>query len=345
MEPRVRRVFNDWIAIRRKLDNILRDQYNHTRTILGANELIVASRMSPAMRQRLEWTFRAPKRVREWAVMEFKASVASSERQHEEFVFHPTSKKAHQQTITISSEQIRVQNPTTITVSGMTVHLTEPLRETVSHNVKLIRRGTEYYMIFVAMIPLPPERPTPDKLVALDPGLISFGTFWSPHGEQGEYGTEFYPAYDDLYRRKLSIRGDPRLGLRRKQKALNKLERRWESRMCDFQWKLAHWLLREYRFIITSRLWVPKGDKVKQRYYHHCRFVDRLIHKSVEYAGSEIHVIKEWGTSKTCGLCYLQDSYYTGENDRIFNCNSCGARTHRDINGARNNGQLCITLK
>ena len=64
----------------------------------------------------------------------------------------------------------------------------------------------------------------------------------------------------------------------------------------------------------------------------HYKFKEHLKKKSIEY-GSEIIIVTEEFTSKTCTNCGCQGTSY--DKKRIKQC-VCGVKIDRDINGARN---------
>ncbi|MGL5935447.1 MAG: zinc ribbon domain-containing protein, partial [Cetobacterium sp.] len=120
-----------------------------------------------------------------------------------------------------------------------------------------------------------------------------------------------------------------------KYKAIRKRSNYIHNMIDDLQWKICHWLLSKFRKIIISRLYVArtnKQGKETQADLRLCGFVDRLIHKSLEYNNSEIHVCKEHHTSQACTKCLSLNTV----KDTTVRCKDCKHEIHRDLNGARN---------
>ena len=111
----------------------------------------------------------------------------------------------------------------------------------------------------------------------------------------------------------------------------------------------CNFLLSKYDLIVnpklqTQRLSMRHGRKLRTKTARamltmsHYMFDQRLQWASTRYAGR--HVIDsagEPGTSKTCGNCGAWKPNLTLGN-KVFCCDRCGVRIHRDTaNGARNN--------
>jgi len=65
----------------------------------------------------------------------------------------------------------------------------------------------------------------------------------------------------------------------------------------------------------------------------HCSFVDRLIDKSKSY-GTKVSVITEENTSRTCTCC--GNIKHDLKGSKIFDCQRCGVKIDRDLNGSIN---------
>lgn len=111
----------------------------------------------------------------------------------------------------------------------------------------------------------------------------------------------------------------------------------------------ANFLLAKFDLVVnpklqTQRLSMRRGRKLRTKTARamltmsHYMFDQRLQWASTRYAGR--HVIDstgEPGTSKTCGNCGAWKPDLT-LGDKVFCCDKCGVRIHRDTaNGARNN--------
>lgn len=170
-----------------------------------------------------------------------------------------------------------------------------------------------------------------DRIVSIDPGWNTLLTYYSPDGEWGE----ICPGINDeiqKHRDKIEkLKSKPNI----KPKAIQKRVIRITNKINDLHWKLCHWLLSKFRKIIIPRLYVArcnKKGKQTQADLRLCTFVDRLVHKSIEYKGSEVHIGKEHHTSQACTKCL---SRKTKKADTV-KCYDCNHEIHRDLNGARN---------
>lgn len=199
----------------------------------------------------------------------------------------------------------------------------------------LQRIGYEYYLYV-------PEHSTPEikeddastDIVAIDAGWNTLLTYFSPDGEWGEICPGIKDKINSL-RDKLEIIKSQNVSEKRKKKAIQKRLVYINNMMDDLHWKLCHWLLSKFRKVIISRLYVStvgKRGKLIQADLKLCLFVDRLIHKSMEYKNREIHVCKEHYTSKACTNCLSLNTV----KGRTVRCKSCKHEIHRDLNGARN---------
>jgi putative transposase len=67
--------------------------------------------------------------------------------------------------------------------------------------------------------------------------------------------------------------------------------------------------------------------------WSHFRFRERLLFKCREY-GSNVAVVDESWTSKTCSGCGLLDHNLGSK--KVYWCRGCGLTIDRDVNGAKN---------
>ena len=351
-----RRKLNDAIAIYRKLWNccvseVHRNKEGPVTVTHLRNMFMIAKHMNAKQRKALEWTFRVSKRVREQAIMKFVANyntaaknLKTSQYKHYWKRGKPIKKKITMnyiprdkevQTIHLNKEECKVKDGILTVFNGVKLRLREPMPDgRPSCGLVLTRKGYEY-TLYVPEYRKPVTRtPAPDKIVAIDPGLNIFGAYYDPSGEWGEIGIGINKELDSIYSRVDHIRKST-MNNRSKRKAIMKLNRTKRHKIDDFHWKTVHWLLSRYKTIIIPRLYVSRCTsriRMHQRDIRHCTFVDRLIQKSMDYPGSEIHIIKEHYTSMACTRCL---SLNTNKASTV-NCNDCGHVIHRDLNGCRN---------
>ncbi len=185
-------------------------------------------------------------------------------------------------------------------------------------------------------------------VVALDPGIRTFLTYFSENGHFGHLGVGFRRVMSLQYRidKLLSARDllkgkecrERRNNLRR---AVGKLRYRLRCLVDELHWKCINYLVRNYRVILlptfeTSEMVRRGGRKINKtvvramQSYRFYEFGERLAHKCCEY-GVTLLRVNEAYTSKT--------NSFNGE---VFNIGSRksfvydGVTVDRDMNGARN---------
>lgn len=183
------------------------------------------------------------------------------------------------------------------------------------------------------------------KLIALDPGIRVFQTSYGL-GKEGFYSptetikfnqgvNKIKKLNDKLNKKKCNAPWYKRYYKRVRNKIRNIVT--------ELHWKTSLTLVRNYKTILLGNM-STKGicsktnglkKEVKQICYHLSpyTFRRRLIEKAQEY-NSEVFVIKERDTSRTCGNC-KRIKYDLGKAE-VFRCNYCHFVINRDVNGARN---------
>jgi transposase len=222
----------------------------------------------------------------------------------------------------------------------------EPPCKADLRNMKLVKRGSSFSIIFVRFEPpkvVKKDAVIVHETIAIDPGIKVYGTYFSPAGEWGVYGEGVRSWLSDRYVSLDALKGHLRRPLRaryraRLKRAVRKRKRRIRDKISAFQWDMAHQLLRMAKTILIPRLYVSKCGsgtlKRQQNDMKHCRFVDRLVYKSMQYATRRVFVVNESYTSKTCGYCGFIDDSLGAKGE--YKCPKCETQIHRDLNGARN---------
>jgi putative transposase len=188
------------------------------------------------------------------------------------------------------------------------------------------------------------------RVVALDPGVRTFLTGYSPHdGRVTEFGAQ------DIQRLCLlthhidkAIRHKQRLRMR---KARLKMFRRVRGLTDQAHWQCAHHLCSRYDVILLPEFGVQKmvskrdpvtggwtrniGKKTCRRMllWSHYKFKMRLFEKAKQW-GKTVVIVNEAYTSKTCSGCGWLN-HNLGSSKR-FECRKCCLRKDRDLNAARN---------
>ena len=248
------------------------------------------------------------------------------------------------------------------------------LRETCK--IQWEKRMRAFYFVYVYDLPATPD-PDPQfetkRLVATDPGVRTFQTWWSP--TSGEHGRLFNGGRQQLEDRCIAIdaltskvakrgnaahsdRANPwhtqqhtpsqrRRTYRGLKRQLTRERRRLHNWMTQGHYAAANYLLDRFDVVIAPKLSTDAlvrrdgrvfGSSTARAMYtwSHGLFTQRLHSAAFRYAGR--HVISdsgEPGTSKTCAHCGHWHAAL-GAN-KVFTCPRCGVCMGRDVAGARNN--------
>ncbi|CAG8798034.1 35873_t:CDS:2, partial [Racocetra persica] len=169
-----------------------------------------------------------------------------------------------------------------------------------------------------------------EGILALDPGVRTFSTGYSPSGLTIEWGkNDIGRIYRLCY-------------------ALDKLQCKWSQKEVRHKkrYKLkraARRIRKKIRNLIdeTQRMVKRANRRIRSKTaramlgWSHYRLKQRLINKTREYPWCKVIICDEHYTSKTCGNCgYLHNKL--GSN-KTFKCPQCQIEMEdRDINAARN---------
>ena len=208
--------------------------------------------------------------------------------------------------------------------------------------------------------------PSAEAVAAIDPGVRTPFTVYSPQGTVAEIGVNAAKVLDKLHRRikrkkkrlkeifhdvnqqiqqrrTRDQKRQERNRIRKAKKAYHEAEDKAKRVIRDFHYKTAHYLLQRFHTIIlpttSSHQW-RKGKKLaavtKKRAMTLSlgSFSSRLVETATKYEKSVIKRGSEAYTSKQCGRCgKLNDKLGSA---KVFNCGACGLKVDRDIHGARN---------
>ena len=126
---------------------------------------------------------------------------------------------------------------------------------------------------------------------------------------------------------------------RKARRTVAKLHRRIENQRNDWQWKVAHSIVKEFDVICIEdlnldgmkRLW---GRKVSD--YSFADFVAKLSYLA-EKNGKEVRKVDRWlASSQTCHKCGYRNKGTKDPKVRKWVCPNCGAHHDRDVNAAIN---------
>ena len=228
----------------------------------------------------------------------------------------------------------------------------------ITKDCRITRDFTGHFYLCVPYEVAPPKPTVPEaerKVVALDPGVRAFQTYYSPGctGAYAEGAAGFSAIFslcerlDDVLSQKSQRPTSPRI-----QNALRsrswRLRQRIRNLVDEAHKKVSLDLVRRFDTIVipvfeTSQMAAkvrPDGRKrcigrktVRAMLtWGHYRFRQRLIEKALEH-GKEVVVCEERYTSKGCGGCgRLNDP----GSSKSYECKYCGLAADRDENAARN---------
>ncbi len=248
------------------------------------------------------------------------------------------------------------------------------LPETLEMDARLVRKRTGEWVMCIPVTPVTtastregdadievmgarPARAssaTPLRVAAIDPGVRTFATVYSPSGvtEWGKEGMgriiRLAHAYDVLQSRWTSkaTRHRQRWRLKRAGLRINARIRRLTR---ELHRQLARYLEESFDVVLlpafesSTMVNKKRGRRIGSRTaramltWGHFKFRQHMLQKA-EAAGTRFHVeiVSEAYTSKTCGACGALHTQLGGA--KVFHCPNiaCGVTLDRDVNGARN---------
>lgn len=216
------------------------------------------------------------------------------------------------------------------------------------HDAKILYdRGSYYVLLCVEKDKIEIPRKVCHS-IALDPGVRTFQTCYSPDGyimKMGEAKTELIRKLNeriDLLKSKASqndIRRITRWNIKRR---VNKLNLKICNLVDDLHKHCGKTLASNFNHILLPEFGTSKmvqqdtlqsSTKRKMQYLSHYKFQERLKQLCHKY-DSKLYIVNESFTTKTCGKCgEINESI--GSN-KVFKCQSCDYQFDRDTHGARN---------
>ncbi len=225
------------------------------------------------------------------------------------------------------------------TLIGKTMKTAEPLPE-VLYDCRLTYENGKFWLC----VPVRKANSVPENqrygAVALDPGVRTFQTFYSPviAGKigAGDFGRihRLCSHLDNLYS-KISKAKCKRK--RRLKKAAVRIREKIKNLTNEIHHKTAHFLCKNFSVIFlppfeTSQMATKLRSKTARAMltWAHYRFAEFLKHKATEFGTRVVRVCEAY-TSKTCSAC---GKIHKIGSKKVLKC-GCGTLIDRDINGAR----------
>ncbi len=234
--------------------------------------------------------------------------------------------------------------------SGMSFTYKQPIPQECEYGTELVYKRGEWFACFPQLVE--GTVTSSNRVIALDPGNRTFLT-----GYDGENVLEIGRRdigriqrlclhLDDLLSRSSSVPCRQRFKMR---KAAAKMRTRIQNLIKDLHNKAVAILVNSYKVIFlptfdSSQMVIRINGKGKKRKINsksvrqmltlsHYKFEQHLKQASVR-KGVIVVLCNESYTSKTCGACGHIHEKLGG--NKVHHCPSCGMKTLRDINGARN---------
>lgn len=189
-----------------------------------------------------------------------------------------------------------------------------------------------------------------DELVALDPGVRTFQTYFS----QQECGTigdntngeirKINTRIDKLEALKPSLSAKTRYNIKRRCLLLRS---KITNKVNDLHWKTASFLTNRYKVIFlpnfrVKQMCMKSNNKKTNREMcnlAHYKFKERLKYKA-KLNNCQVIECCESYTSKTCTKCGMLNNVGS---KKVYKCENCECHIDRDLNGARNIFIRCLT--
>ena len=325
------------------------------------NKLYLRNLITPAeVNGDKPWLLETPKDIRAGAVFEAAKNVkaaftnlARSNIEHFSMGYKSRKKEdGHGWTIDIPKSALRLRGLRHLQVFG---DYCPWVFETLSRigplgmDCKIQYDGVRYFLI------VPYERrvvpPRREGVIALDPGVRTFQTAYTPDGNCYELGRGCCRKLEALcihLDRVISRERSVPKRLRRTKWAMRmqirKLRRRLQDLRDELHYKTSEFLTRTASVILlptfeTRDMTRRTTRRLRSRTVRnlsllsHYKFKQRLIAKAA-VRGVRVMEVSEHYTSKTCGKCGYMHETLGGR--RVFECPRCGVVLDRDCNGARN---------
>ena len=280
-----KRIIDDWFASYRKTWNLALHSINKENSEISdsflRNKFVIAKNMEK--RKNLEWIFRTPKRIREYAIKDLVSNFKScftrlKKKQIFHFTMKPKSKNSTLETINISHEHSHIVNfGKSIKMHGMEISLNETLGNMeISHNMRLSKENGEYIIhipYFTTKEKIKKNCNSTEEVISLDPGIRTFLSYYSPKGEIGSIGNDFNTFLNKQYKK---LNSNKKPNSKSKQRFEKKIRNKIRNKRNDLHWKTSHWLLKNFKTIIIPRLYIQKktGKDIKEKMkdMKHCLF-------------------------------------------------------------------------
>ena len=289
------------------------------------------------------WAFGCPQRIREHAMSDACVAVKNAKMKAKKTKtfneVHYRRKKDSSQRFGFDSNSLK---------SGSVFRGENSVKFFATEGINVEKEGTEITLEngrWFVIVPTIRNIKKPDNqrlgIVALDPGVRTFQTYFSPFvfGKIGE--GDFNRVYrlckglDDIYSKISKADYNTK---RRLKKARKRLSWKIKDLISDVHKKTAYFLVTNFDTVLipyfeTSKMVTKLHSKTARSMltWAHYRFKSFLMAKAEEYSCNVIEVNEAY-TSKTCSMCGKVQNIGS---KKVMKC-GCGNVMDRDLNGARN---------
>jgi putative transposase len=310
-----------------------------------------------------EWQCEVPYDTRQLAIKDavsaYKSAISNKLRGNiNNFTLGFKSRKAVSQIFWVDSNAIKVSGsslhifPTRLGKKGKVLSIRKreriKLPESIESDAKIMRLYGAYYFIYTTKKNRADglaSREKEDNIIALDPGIRTFQTGYSPSGMVIKAGERHMMLLSALHKRLDEMRSLRSKAIKRTKYNMKSrcyvLEHKIKNVINDLHNQTASYLSKNFKTILlpsfsTSEMQKGSGlsSNSKRNLWtlSHYKFQQKLI-GLCNFHESNVYLVQEDFTTKTCGSCgYLVDV----GSSKTFLCPSCKYCMDRDVHGARN---------
>lgn len=216
---------------------------------------------------------------------------------------------------------------------------TEAIPSAMLEGTKVVYKSGRWFLIVPVNVPRASERDPSLPVVAIDPGVRCFVTFYSEAGVgqigKGDFGQvhRLCKHLDSLMSRIAAANSKAKM---RMIKAANRMRWRIKDLIRDLHAKTACFFSRSFSRIFlptfeTSKMVTRLASKTARMMLTFSHFAFRQAMQSAcEKTGAILEIVSEAYTSRTCSYC---GKMHNKNSKPVIKC--CGGIIDRDLNGAR----------
>ncbi len=316
----------------------------------------------------MKWVFDTPYDVRDEGMNDllkaFKTCFANKKAANiDKFRIHYRTRKTESESLVIHSKHWKSAGVFHPTVWGKEpIEAAEPLPDKLKYDARLKRnRLGEFFLCVPLALDVKqgdnqtlstPNKRIEDGILALDPGVRTFQTGYSPSGLIVEWAKNDIKRiqrlcfYVDALQSAWSQTGVTHRRRYKMKRAARKARKRIRNLVDETHKKMCKWIVENYHTVLLPSF--DTSQMVKRRAnrklgnntarmmlsWSHYRFKQRLLDKVREYTSCRVIICDEHYTSKTCGNCGKINNRLYG--NKTFICPNCHVKLDRDANAARN---------